>query len=259
MNKFQLFSYLMWKNDKSHLLANTYYKRYYDKHAYLLSRYSELNKFEDSTTDFGLIKTVIVIRGLENKIKIDEDVDLYKEADLSSEEAIETIHERLPYLQRENDSRIYVPFFSELYNKCYGEKLSMLLVSPYNILKTDFANEIVDPFDYYGYDIFNSYFSNLIYLCKTPQGELAAFYSVELETIYVIDNQGCLEEKIPLFDDDLPYKAKDHLIGHLQSLMKLYFEDNKEAFIDNLYNFKLISSKTYDYILMKENTKNEQK
>ncbi|MFA6796312.1 MAG: hypothetical protein WCR63_01860 [Bacilli bacterium] len=257
MNKFLLFSYLRWKNDKTSLISNTYYKRYYDKHAYLLARFPQLLKYDDPSSDFNLIKTVIVIRGLENKIKIDEDVDLYREADLSSKEAIDTIHQRLPYLQKNKKTRIYVPFFSELYNKCYDQKLALLLIPPYNILKNDFDNEIVDPFDYYGYDIFNSYFSNLIYLGKNERGELAAFYSVELETIYVIDNQGCMEEKIPIFDDDLPYKSKDHLIGHLQSLMSHYFADNREAFIDSLYNYKLISNTTYNYILMKENKNNE--
>lgn len=259
MSKFKVFSYLRWKNDKSGLLANSFYKRYYDKKAYLLSRYAHLDKFDTPVTDFGLIKTVIVIRGLENKLKVDEEVDLYREADLTTMDSIDTIHERLPYFQKSPGSKIYVPFFSELYNKCYDTRLSLLLIPPYNTLKSDFANEIVDPFDYYGYELFNSYFSNLIYLCKSSQEELAAFYSIELETIFVIDNQGCLEERIPIFDEDLPYKSKDHLIGHLQSLMKLYFQDDREAFIDSLYNYKLISQKIYDYILMKENKKNEEK
>ncbi|MDD4532519.1 MAG: hypothetical protein PHW22_03705 [Bacilli bacterium] len=259
MNKFRLFSYLRWKNDKSNLLANTSDKRYYDKHSYLLSRYSGLDKYDDALSDFGLIKTVIVLRSLENKIKIDEGVDLYQEANLSSREADDTIHGCLPFLRRKNGMRIYVPFFSELYNKCYDKKLSLLLIPPYNTLKTDFGSEIVNPFDYYGFELFKSSFSNLIYLCQSSQNELAAFYSVELETIYVIDNQGCLEEKIPIFDDYLSYRAKDHLVGRLQSLMKLYFDDDREAFIDSLYNFKLLSCRTYNYILMKENINNGKK
>lgn len=257
MVKFQLFQYLRWKNDKSNLLSNTHYKRYYDQKAHLFSKYPGLAKYDDISSDFALIKAVIILKALNNKMKIEEDTYLYQEADLSTKEAIYTIHDRLPYYETDRGVRIYVPFFTEIYNKCYNGKLSSLLIPPYNTLKVDFINETIDPFDYYGYDIFDSYFTNLLYISKSKEGEIAAFYSIELETIYVIDNQGCLEEKIPIFDDELKSKTKDHLIEYLSSLMSFYFDSNKNAFIDCLYNYKLISNKSYQYIVEKESEKED--
>jgi len=255
MAKFQLFQYLRWKNDKSNLLSNTHYKRYYDKKAHLFSKHPGLAKYDDISSDFGLIKAVIILKALNNKMKIEEDTYLYQEADLSTKEAINTIHDRLPYYKTDKNVCIYVPFFTEIYNKCYNDELNSLLIPPYNTLKVDFINETIDPFDYYGYGIFDSYFTNLLYISKSKDGENAAFYSIELETIYVIDNQGCLEEKIPIFDDELKSKNKDHLIEYLSSLMEFYFDSNKDAFIDCLYNYKLISKKSYQYIVEKENEK----
>jgi len=256
MNNFKLFPFLISRMDKSILLQECDDKSYYDEYSSLFNKYPYFKDYNKISDPFSLIKSVIVLKGLVNKTTIEETSSLYMETNLALKMTYEAIHSRLPFFSKGKD-RIYIPFFSEVCNRPYDKKLSSLFKQPFSLLKGDFSDEIKDPFFTYGYQIFDSLFSNLIKVGEDASKENAAFYSIDLETVFVISNQGTLEQMIPLFDKDLSDKRKDHLIPNLINTMKFYFDLNKEGFIDSLYNYHFISNKLYQEIVRKEAEKDD--
>jgi hypothetical protein len=254
MSAFRLFPFLRWKIDKSFALANSSYKRYYDEHVSLFDLCPELKKYDLMNEPFALIKASIVLKGLQSKKLIEDSAELYQETNLSLAATYNTIHERLPYME-EDGEKIFLPFFSPVYNRPYDRKLSSLLKPPFSLLRTNFGHECIDPFNTYGFRLFDSFFTDLILIGKSSDQGLAAFYSIDLETVFVIDDQGTLEEMIPLFDTPLIDRRKDHLFPRLQTLMGFYFSMDKESFIDSLFNLHFISQKTYQFILESEGKK----
>ncbi len=252
MTKFLLFPYLKYKCNKDSLLSNSSYRKYYDKNIHIISDYPELRKYEKLNDSFSLIKMNIILKGFYNKKKIENEVELYKDANLKVSSVQEMIHMRLPYMKLNSNDRIYVPFFTPIYNKPYDRNLYNLLKPPYQSLKKDFISSIVSPFLTYGYDIFDSYFTNLILIRKSDDLLQAAFYSVELETIFIISDQGNLEEEIPLFDTNNIDFKKEGLFRRLDKLVEDYFNYDKIGFIHDLFSLHFISKDCYDYILLKE-------
>jgi hypothetical protein len=132
-----------------------------------------------------------------------------------------------------------------------------LLKPPYSLLKTDFERELIDPFDAYGAGLFDSLYTDLIKVATAPEQNLTAFYSLEMETVFVVDEQGRLEEEIRLFDTREIDRRKDHLFNRLKTLMSFYFSSDRDGFIDSLFNLHFISEASYQYILRKEARKEE--
>jgi hypothetical protein len=255
MSKFELFPYLRSKIDKTHSFPDSSYKKFYDENMHLFAGAPSLKKFDNIMDGFSLIKASIVLEGLSNKTKIETAASLYQEANLSSASSYSAIHERLPYYELPDGKRIYVPFFTEVFNRPYDKRLKSLLKPPFVILKNDFDSETIDPFFHYGYDLFDSKFTDLIKVAVSSKKDLAAFYSIDLETVFVITDQGTLEETIPLFDTPLIDRRKDHLFSRLEILMDFYFDSDKDSFIDSLFNLHFITQKTYQYIIDHEDRK----
>ncbi len=251
MGKFFLFNYLRNIADKSKLVAHSSYKTYYDRYSYLFSDYASLNEFDNISTPFDLVCSCIVLEGINNKLKIEGESELYQEANLKDETIISSLHARLPYMKYMSN-KIYIPFFTPIYNKPYDRNLSSLLSQPYISLRRDFQTALINPFDTYGYELFNSFFTNLIPFKVSPNKDSCAFYAIEFEMILVINDQGLLEEQINLFDTDQINRRKEHLFSRLNDLMDAYYAMDKKKFIDLLESNSFFSKKACKEIRMKE-------
>ena len=84
MINFKLIPYLEWYNVKK--LSDSFEKKYYDEYNNLFSRYGFLNVYNDITDSFELIKTIVVLEGLNNKRKIENEAEIYTEVELSEED-----------------------------------------------------------------------------------------------------------------------------------------------------------------------------
>jgi len=250
-NNFSLFNYLRYRCDKTLLVSESSYRKYYNDKFFMLDDYPQLRVYDDIYSPLTLIKMVILLQALVNKNSIEKQVELYQDANLKNKDVINVIHSRMPYLIY-NEQKIYVPLFSPSFNNVYSDKLNLLLKQPYLSLKKDFISSLVNPFFTYGFEIFNSTFTNLILLKTSASKDSAAFYSIEFEMIFIITNQGTLQEQINLFDKDPNQSNKEHLFERLVKLVDFYFNEDKDGFINYLYEGEFISKKTYDFILLKE-------
>lgn len=235
MINFKLIPYLEWYNVKK--LSDSFEKKYYDEYNNLFSRYGFLNVYNDITDSFELIKTIVVLEGLNNKRKIENEAEIYTEVELSEENRHEVIHKKLPYFEFE-DVKIYVPFFSKEFNVHYD----------IDSLKEDFDSSVINPFDTYGYKLFDSQFTRLVLIDEYKDEGVAVFYHIGFESIYIITNQGTCDAIIPIFDNNIKKKNKDKLFERISSLMKLYFANDREGFVDALLSLELISKHLYDLI-----------
>ena len=139
------------------------------------------------------------------------------------------------------EKRIYVPIFPYNLNALYAGQFQKLMVPPYLSLVKNFQGSSIDPFDYYGPDIYNSYFTRLVEVRKTEHG--SAFYDFDAEALYFVNLQGRLDDKLCLFDRSLHHPNHNHMLKRLFPVVDAYYADDKESFLKALVDNKLISSK----------------
>lgn len=240
---FNLFDYLDWKIPKK--LSMITEKQFTDEHQQFFSFYGFLNKYDTDKTPFGLIKKSIIVQSLINKKQIEEEAELYSDTELNTEERLNIIHDRLPFFRFE-DTKIYVPFFSPAFNRRYDFQVESLTRYPFLSLKNDFESEVIDPFEIYNHQLFNSTFSRLVFIMKDKT--CAAFYHVQLQTIFVINDQGSLDHMIPLFDADVKFPNNLNLFPRLKNLMEAYFDYDRQEFIEILHTGEFISDHLYGEI-----------
>lgn len=249
-----LFPYLRYKCDKTSLMAKSSYKKYYDANIYMITDYPELRIYDKVNSPFSLIRICIILQGIKNKINIEKEVELYKNIDLNTSIAYNSIHNRLPYLNYDN-IKIYIPFFSPTINKAYDKELVSLLNLPFSSLKNEHEVASINPFFTYGYKLFDSYFSNLVLIKVQDNFSSAAFYSIEMEILFIVSDQGTLLEQINLFNSKTIDKRKDHLFDRLSKLVDFYFNNDKDGFINCLESEHFISTQTMSYIKQQEGIK----
>ena len=144
-----------------------------------------------------------------------------------------------PYYQ-EGQKKIYIPFFSRSLNQIYFEEPEKLLTSPYAGLKDKFQDTVVDPFDTYGSELYNSHFSRLV---KVKQEDKeTAFFHYDTNTIYFVNEQGRLDGTVVLFDRYLRRPSYSHMLERIRPVVDAYFNFDREGFINALYDNGFISS-----------------
>lgn len=101
----------------------------------------------------------------------------------------------------------------------------------------------IDAFDYYGSILFDSPFTKLkkIYVYKN----LTAFFNKECNIIYIVNEQGRLDEKIVMFDKYLKYLDTTNVEEKAIKVVESYFADTKEDFLKKLLDLRVISEKMY--------------
>lgn len=243
---FKLFDYLDWKIPLN--ISSMEEKKIISENVELFSYYAYLNKFVTGHEAFAVIEKSILIQGYLNKKQIEQEADLYSDTELQNEEIYNSIHDRLPYFVH-NGIKIYVPFFSPAFNKRYDTKVSSLSKYPFNLLKKDFGDELVNPFELYNKELFSSPFSRLIYI--TEDNTTLAYYHAELKCLFIINKQGTLDQIIPLFDEYIVLPDYTNIFSRLKDLLTYFYNYDRQGFIDALKRNSFISEYLYRDIIQR--------
>lgn len=244
------------KKRKSFMETNEY--KYYNQNKGNLAKLPKflyLQKFDNG--NFDILRINIILRGYRNKMILEEEANSIQEYmqdnEFDSEKYKSIVAQKMidePYYKDEN-AKIYIPFFSKIVNLIYTEEPKKLLKYPYSTLKDDFLDMVIDPFDTYGYELFNSEFCPLVKIYEKDGS--AAFFNYDLNIIYVINSQGRLDARIVLFDKYIRHPNYNHMLERLRPVVEAYFNFDRQEFINALKNQGFISNhmfyliKLYDW------------
>lgn len=218
-------------------------------HAGMLSDlpyFEPLSKAQDS---FSVVRANLVIRALLNKEAIEQSLREARlalgnkgerEARLLFPETVGKTLEGLPYYELEGE-KIYIPFLSKSLNRIYSEEFEKLEQMPYKRFVHAYEGVIIDPFDYYGDDLYDSYFTRLLRVKKSRLG--SAYYDYDACCIYFVNPQGRLDVKLCLFDRYLKEPNRNHMMGRILPVVDAFEEGNRKAMEKALVDNKLISSR----------------
>ena len=205
-----------------------------------LKRFSSL--YDSEENEFDIMRAVILLRGLENKTLFEnEALNIHQHGDLEHARFVETLKERTidqPYYQF-GDNKIYIPFFSVALNQIYTQEPEKLLSLPYSELEHDFEDACIDPFDTYGSELFNSFFTSLVKIASSKHA--TAFFYYDTNTVYIINDQGRLDCKFVLFDRYMKKPSYTHMMERILPFVEAYFNNDRKAVVDALLEQKLIS------------------
>lgn len=198
----------------------------------------------DARDEFDVIRANIIIQALQNKSKLEKAIlYAFKESSMKTNEVEKYISEQMknaPYV-KENETKIYVPIFSRAINGFYSNQHGKLLKAPYAKLISSFNTSCIDLFELYNFDLYDSLFTKLVVVKKTEK--VMAVYHFDFKTIYIINNQGRLDAKIPLFDKYLKHPPTSRIIERIRPVIENYLDDDKEGMLQALIQNKLVSEK----------------
>jgi len=220
---------------------------FFIRNAYRLSDTEMFSFLSSPESAFDVIRANIIIRSIINKERIEKAYRSYLKLQSSKIEELTSLEEYmanamsdLPYLKW-NDKKIYVPIFPISLTKIYSKSFEKLALKPYKHLLKEYQSVLIDTFDYYSYAAFSSYFTRLITVKKTDT--ILVSYDYDSESIYFINDQGRLEERIALFDKELPSPNKNHMIKRIERVVDAYLNSDRSSLIEALKEEKLISEK----------------
>ncbi len=222
-------------------------------------RFSFLDDPRES--DFDIMRANIIIHAYLNKVAFEEEMVNFERYIKSGEtidhvKLIQALREKMvdcPYYKEEGEKdKYFIPFFSRSLNLLYFREPEKLLVPPYNNLKDQFAESVIDAFDVYGAALYNSNFTRLLKVKEV--GNLTAYFHYDTYTIYFINNQGRLDNKIVLFDKYMKRPSYSHMLDRIDPVIDAYFADDRSALINALHDHELISSKLL-YLIHKKGEK----
>lgn len=225
---------------------------------------SDLQYFEPlmkADSPFQIERANIVLRSLCAKQTIDKALRSAfarseglgeRERAVLAAEAVGPVLQKLPYHICEGQ-RIYLPFFSKSLNRIYAEEWEKLSKKPYKRIVNNFEAVLIDPFDYYGDDLFESLFTRLVRVKKDASG--SAFYDYDSSSIYFVNRQGRLDAQCCLFDRYLKEVNRNHMMERILPAVEAYYRDDREgmkrALVDNkLISSRLIYKNNYDEVLL---------
>lgn len=203
---------------------------------------------KEKGNDFNIMRANIIIHGLINKSIIEQEVkNLVKYTEsheiLTHQGFVDTLKERIltrPYLE-EKEGRIYIPFFPKSINSLYLNEPEKLNEYPYTDLLKSFSGLIIDPFDTYGSELYNTHFTRLVKIASN--NNVVAFFHYDTYTIYMINDQGRLDSKIVLFDKYLKKLVTTHMLERVKPVVDTYFANNLEEFLKTMENNGFLSTK----------------
>ena len=210
-------------------------------------RFSFLDDIRED--DFDIMRANIIIHSYLNKVVFEEEMLNFENYMKSGEsidhvKLIQTLRERmidLPYFKEENEKdKIYIPFFSRALNQSYLNEPEKFLVDPYKGLKDNFKDTLVDPFDTYGSEIYNSHFSRLVKIASVDKE--TAFFHYDTNTIYFVNEQGRLDASIVLFDKYIRHPNYSHMLERIRPVVDSYFSFDRDGLVNNLYDNGFISA-----------------
>ena len=221
--------------------------RYFIERRHLLGAFKRFAHLYDSEeNEFDIIRANILLQGLENKKTFEEEIiNINNHGRFEHAQFVEALKERTidkPYYE-ENDIKIYMPFFSSALNEIYVNEPERLLSLPYSDLMTNFENATVDPFDTYGAELYNSYFTSLIKI--STNGRTTTFFHYDTNTLYFVNDQGRLDIKLVLFDKYIKKPVTSHMIERLVPVTEAYYANDKLRMLIALRDNKFISMQMF--------------
>lgn len=216
-----------------------FFQKYYN----LLKDDSYFSKYADRDNFFDVIRANIIIKSIINKNTLD---NIIEEEHINSrknskEDMLDNIRERstgLPYIKY-NGYKVFITFFNKVTNEIYSHSTDKFGLVPYDTIIRKYGQFVVDPFENYKIDVFDSLFTKFVKIDEDPTA--VAFYHYDLNTIFIINRQGSLDNAIYLFDRHIKKANKEHLLERIKPAISAYFNTNLTDFIFNLYNNQLIS------------------
>ncbi len=227
--------------------------KYFLKNRYLLDkmpRFSFLYDSEDSY--FDVMRANIIIASYRNKELIEKEYESLKKLSpkMTKEEMNKILKEKIAPRPNLNvyGGKIYIPFFTRSLNNIYLNQTERLDESPYSTLKTSFNEALIDPFDLYGYQLYNSTFTHLVLVKENSDKTEAAFFHYDTKTIYFVNNQGRLDDKVVLFDKYIKRPNETHMLERIVPIIDAYFAFDRSKMIESLYENKFLSGKLMSII-----------
>ena len=242
-----LFNYLAKKAKKRKAFAQSEEFHFFLENRHLLMRLPQFVHFFDLENDsFQVMRANIILYSYLNKCKMEDEINnlgKYLNSNKKNQTSfIKSFHEiisELPYFQEGND-KIYIPFFSRALNQSYLNEPEKFLIDPYKGLKDNFKDTLVDPFDTYGSELYNSHFSRLVKILTIDKE--TAFFHYDTNTIYFVNEQGRLDASIVLFDKYIRHPNYSHMLERIRPVVDAYFAFDREAMINSLYENGFISA-----------------
>lgn len=250
-NMKRLFATLEAKKKRRNTFENSEEFKFFIENRHLLGKFNKFSFLYDSEgNEFNMMRANVIIYGLLNKQTIEMEVRSLKEygQDKDPEAFNSALRDRcidLPYYS-EKDMRIYIPFFNRALNQIYTLEPLKLLEEPYVGLQDNFQNSSIDPFDTYGAELFNSFYTKLVKV--GTNGKEIAYFHYDTNTIYIVNEQGRLDLKIVLFDRYIKKPNLNHMLERITPVVEKYFADDREGFVEALYENKFISSKMHQIL-----------
>ena len=247
----RLFATLEAKKKRRNTFENSDEFKFFIENRHLLGKFNKFSFLYDSEgNEFNMMRANVIIYGLLNKQTIEMEVKSLKEygQDKDPEAFNAALRDRcidLPYYS-ENDMKIYIPFFNRAINQIYTLEPLKLLEEPYISLEDNYQNSSNDPFDTYGAELFNSFFTKLVKV--GTNGKEIAYFHYDTNTIYIVNEQGRLDLKIVLFDRYIKKPNLNHMLERITPVVDKYFADDREGFIEALLENKFISKKMYQMV-----------
>ncbi len=219
---------------------------FFYKNKNILKNDPQFSKYLTAENDFDIIKANIVIRGLKNKEDIDTFIiEGFKNNIPNLNEILKEKCLDYPYIKYD-DYRVYFPFFNRITNGVYSNEVEKLKESPYSDLFLNYKAFIVDPFDTYGVDLFDSSFTKLVKVSEDLT--TVSYFSYHLNCIFVINRQGGIDTMIYLFDKHLKHPNKSHVIDRVKVVLESYYTNQMRDFVSSLYKNEFISYKVFKKI-----------
>lgn len=249
----KLFNYIARKAKKRKGFEQSEEFRFFLENRHLLKKIPRFIHFYDVESEpFEIMRANIILQAYLNKIKMEEEVhNLTNYISINKKNHthfVKSFHEIIseqPFYQ-ENKDKIFIPFFTRPLNQIYNDNPEKLLTYPYNVLATNFKETVVDPFDTYGSELYNSHFSRLVKIKQ--EGKETAFFHYDTNTIYFINEEGRLDASVVLFDRYIRNPNYAHMLGRIKPVVDAYFAFDREAFIVALHDNGFISSHLFHLI-----------
>ena len=217
----------------------------YRHHLTKMNRFTYL--YDSLDDDFSVMRANIILYSYLNKKSMEAEIDNLKgyiNTNNKNNHAnfLKAFHELIadkPYHQ-DGSNKIYIPFFTRALNQIYYNDPEKLLNPPYVGLLNEFNETIIDPFDTYGSELYNSPFTRLVKI-KTD-GKETAFFHYDTNTIYFVNEEGRLDARLVLFDRYIRRPNYSHMLERIRPVVDAYFAFDRMGMIRELHNNGFISS-----------------
>ena len=243
----KLFSYIASKAKRRKGFEKSEEFRFFLEYRHLLTKIPRFVHFYDLESEpFEIMRANIILQAYLNKLKMEEEVNNLSNYITVNKKNhshfVKSFHEIIseqPYYQVDKD-KIFIPFFTRSLNQIYNDDPEKLLTYPYNGLKDNFKDTVIDPFDTYGSELYNSHFSRLVKIRK--EDKETAYFHYDTNTIYFVNEEGRLDTSVVLFDRYIRRPNYAHMLERIKPVVDAYFNFDREGFLKALHDNEFISS-----------------